>query len=220
MVTKSIKASLIATALTIAVLGVSAKTVLADGCQNQYGGYTNCPPNDLVINKEVWQPISKSWVDNMGTADPVFTPGNEVRYKLTIKNNSGQTFNPVEVKDILPPYVSYVSGGPSGTSYDPATKTVIFKLENMIAGETRQFEIVAKVSDAKDFPAGRTTFCVVNTGQTKALDRFDEDTAQMCIRTDILGTTTLPKAGFQDILMFAPFATVGFAGLALLKKRG
>lgn len=214
------KAALTVTALTIAVLGAKFQPVLADGCQNQYGGYTNCPPTDLVINKEVYEPIKKTWTENMGTADAMFAPGNEVKYKLTIKNNSGQTFNPVEIKDIFPPYVSYVSGGPSGTSYDPATRTLNFKLENMIAGETRTFEITAKVAETKDFPAGRSTFCVVNTGQAKALDRFDEDTAQMCIKTDVLGTSTLPKAGFQDMLMLVPFATLGFTGIALLKKRG
>src|SRR5260221_14701623 len=102
---------------------VFAPSVFADTCTTQYGGTTTCVPTDLTINKQVKNPINNVFVENLTTTDATFAPGREVLYRLTIKNNSGQTFNPVNVKDILPPYLIFVSG--PGT-YDSATRTLSF----------------------------------------------------------------------------------------------
>ena len=120
------------------------------------------------------------------------------------------------VKDTFPSYLTFVAG--PGT-YDKASNTLTFKLENVIAGEMRTVEILTKVLDNKAFPSGRGFFCVTNVANVSALNRSDRDTAQLCIQTEILGATTLPAAGFNDLLLLLPFAGVGLGGLALLKKR-
>lgn len=228
MITKSIKLFSILS-FTSAILFATASTVLADdNCVTQYGGSqygTTCNPNDLVINKEV-QKIGVNdngnpvYVENLSTVDQQITAGAYMTFRLTIKNNSNQTFNTVEVKDIFPPYMNYVSGGPSGTIYDAETKTMTTKLYDLKAGESRTLILSAQVVEDKNFPSGKSVFCVVNTAQVKSDNRFDEDTAQVCIKTpDVKGVTTLPKAGFNDILMFIPFALLGIAGLGLATKK-
>jgi len=193
---------------------IFAPSVAADTCTTQYGGSTTCVPTDLVINKTVENPVTHGFVDNLTTTDPTFTPDSLVTYHLTITNNSGQTFDPVNVKDILPPYMTFYAG--PGT-FDASTNSVSFQLNNLIAGESRTVEIVLKVMDANQFP--KNLFCVNNVSEVRSLDRFDSDSAQVCLQNGpVTSVTTLPVAGFDDFSLLLPFAGVALGGFALLKK--
>ena len=191
-------------------------------CTTQYGGgqysSTGCTPNDLLVNKEVANPITGSFVENLTTTDATFSPGSDVLFRLTIKNQSGETFNPVTVKDVLPDFLTFVAG--PGV-YDKTNKTLTFTLENLIAGETRRIEIMTKVLDKSAFPAGKSFFCVTNYVKITAPARpdGDDDTAQACIQTSVLGAKTLPVAGFNDMALLLPFMGVGLSGIALMLKK-
>lgn len=195
-----------------------APRVFADMCTTQYGGTTTCQPSDLTVNKQVKNPSTSVFVENLTTTDPTFAPGTELMYRLIIKNSSGETFNPVTVKDTLPAYLEFVSG--PGT-YNKDSKVLEFKLENLIAGQSRTVEILAKVAGADQFPEGKSLFCVVNLAEVSALNRFDSDSAQACIQNGEK-VTTLPVAGYNDLMVLLPFLGVGLGGVALLKgkKRG
>jgi uncharacterized repeat protein (TIGR01451 family) len=218
MINKNIAFSL----LSIVVLAtLFVRPVQADVCNTSYGSYgnsTNCQPSDLTINKQVYNPVGKVYVENMTTTDHTFKPGTEVTFRLTIKNGSGETFNPVNVRDTLPPYLEFVSG--PGT-YNKDTRELEFKLENMIAGESRTVEILTRVVAAEQFPTGKSLFCVTNIGNVSALNRRDSDTAQVCLQNGEV-VRNLPVAGFNDLMLLLPMAGVGLGGLALLKgkKRG
>lgn len=192
-----------------------APIVSADMCTTQYGGTSNCTPSDLTINKQVFNPVTRVYVDNLTTTDPTFTPGNEVNYRLIVHNGSGETFQ-VNVKDILPPYMTFVAG--PGT-YNADTRTLEFKLENLIAGETRTIDLLAKVVNADKFPEGKSLFCVVNVAEVHALNRNDSDSAQVCLKNGEVTITKLPVAGFSDMMLLLPFAGVGLGGFALLKGK-
>lgn len=217
-----------AAAAFVLTFGAQSAKVFADDCVTQYGGSqygTNCNPNDLVINKEVQKPGAQAsdggpvYVENLSAADASASAGTYMTFRLTVKNNSSQTFANVTVKDLFPPYMSYVSGGPSGTVYEASSRTMTTTLYNLASGESRQMVLVAKIDDASSFPSGQSTFCVVNTGQVSSQSRFDEDTAQVCISTPGKGLATLPKAGFDDILIIIPSALAAAVGVNLLTKK-
>lgn len=187
----------------------------AQDCVTQYGGSqygAGCPPTDLTINKEVKHPTSGVFVENISASDTTYAPGAEVLFKLTIKNGSGETFAKVDVRDVLPEHFDFVAG--PGT-YNKDSRTLTFTLENMIAGETRFVEILTKV---KSSGLPTDLFCVTNQAFVSALNRNDDDTAQVCVTTKVLGVTTLPAAGFNDLLVIIPFLAVGWAGLLLVRK--
>jgi len=215
MNTKNIFLSLIAIAVSFSIwhLAFGIPQVFADYCTTQYGGTETCRPSDLTINKQVQNPINGYFVENLSSGDATFSPGAEVLFKLTIQNVSGETFNPVTVKDVLPSYLTFVAG--PGT-YDAGNRTLTFSLENFIAGETRTVEIMAKV-----LPTTASFVCVNNYAEARAdiVGRHDSDTAQFCIQTNVLGATTLPAAGYNDLFLLLPFAGMGLAGIALLKKK-
>lgn len=192
-----------------------ASPVLADMCTTQYGGSTTCVSSDLTVNKQVRNPVTNNFVENLSSTDPAFSPGSQVLFRLIIKNTSGQTFNPVAVKDTLPSYLTFVAG--PGT-YDKSSNVLTFNLDNVIAGETRTIEILAQVKDKSAFPNTNSFFCVTNAAYVSSLNRNDSDTAQLCIQTSLMGATTLPVAGFDDLLLILPFMGVWLGGIAMLKK--
>lgn len=188
----------------------------AETCTTQYGGVTTCVPTDLTINKQVKNPVTNLFVENLSTTDPAFSPSGEVHFKLTIKNGSNLNFSSVTVKDVLPAYLSFEAG--PGT-YNASTKTLTFALENLLAGESRSVELLGKVDPATSFPTSKQFVCVVNEGKVTVDTLSDKDTAQLCIQTQVLGVTTLPAAGFDDLVVLLPFIGTGLGGLALIRKK-
>jgi len=188
-------------------------------------GNSGSTPTDLVINKEVQNPISFIYVENLGSTDPTFSPGATVHFRLVVKNGSGETMHPVTIVDKLPEYLTFVSAN-IASSYDKGTNTVTFIIENIIAGDTKTIDITAKVGDASLFPANRMLFCVTNYAKVTAPARpnGDDDTAELCLTVGtnggvVQGNTNLPVAGVNDVFAILPFLTVGGMGLVLLKKK-
>jgi len=231
--------------LTLAVATttvVGATVVSAEACTTQYGGSqygTNCNPGDLTINKEVQKIGYKDangnaiYVDNLSLSDASASAGTYMTFRLNVKNNSDRDFSTIEVKDIFPPFMSYpvsegkgplsyLSGGDvKSASYDPSSRTLFMRLENFKKNEERQIVVTAKIDDAKAFPSGKSNVCIINTAQVKAEgNRFDEDTAQICITSgEVKGVTTLPKAGFNQILLALPAGLLGLFGIKLTRNK-
>lgn len=214
---KHITTNLIGASLPLLVL---VSPVYADMCNESYGT-TTCKATDLTINKQVAKPITDKgdtqvFVENLGSVSTeAFTPGQDVLFRLVIKNTSGQTFNPVNVIDVLPTHLIFVAGP---GRYDQPGKpggTLKFELENMIAGQTRTIEILTKVVDVNALPKGPSVFCEDNSANVSALNRRDIDKAQFCIATQAMGATTLPVAGFNDFILLIPFVGLGLGGLSL-----
>jgi uncharacterized repeat protein (TIGR01451 family) len=207
-------AQLLAIASLVASLGASS--VHADS----YGNGGETPKNDITINKEVKNPVTNIYVENLGSADPTFSPNGEVTFRFTIKNSSGETFNPVELTDQLPEFLVYWSSSVPAT-YDAGLRKVTMKLENMIAGETRTVEMVAKVADTGAFKSTRTIFCESNYAKVTAPSRpaGDDDTADFCIQTKVAGVENLPVAGFNDLFTLIPFLSLGGIGATMLLQK-
>lgn len=204
--------------LTVGVLlALSAQPANAQS-YGTYGCTGDCTtPNDLTVNKQVYNPITKVYVENLGPTDTTFAAGETVEFKLKVTNGSGETMD-VTLEDTLPPHMIWLGGD---GNYDANTNKVTVKLGQMTAGSTIEVKVLAKVKDIKDLPAGKSVFCEINTAKVTSPARpaGDDDTAQACIATDILAAKTLPTAGFNDIAMVVPFAATALAGLTLIRKR-
>lgn len=210
MNTKAIVLSLIT---AVAGLTLLATPVSAQECTTQYGGTQTCMPADLIINKQVKNPSTGAFVENLSSTDPTFTSGQTVTFQLTVQNESGQTFNPVTVNDVFPQYLTFVSG--PGT-FNSSNNTLSFNINNMIAGSTQTFQVTGRV-----LTTNQSLVCESNYAEARddAVGRFDSDTAQFCITNGtVLGATTLPVTGTNDYLLLLPFAGVAASGFALFMK--
>ncbi len=193
------------------------KPVFAQGCTTQYGGTQTCPQSLLAITKEVQNPITGNFVKGLATTDATVSPSGDVLFRLTIKNISGETLNPVTVTDTFPNVMSFESG--PGT-FNSANNTLTFTLNNLIAGETRTVQVQAKVAASSAFSSTANFTCVTNNANASANGQSAQDSAQVCIQNKVLGATTLPVAGFDDLYIILPFIGIGLAGLALLRRPG
>lgn len=192
-----------------------ATPVAASGCTDSYGNSTNCTPKDLNLDKTVLNPITNTYVDNLSATQTTFAVGDEIHFKIVIKNNSGETFAPVRARDVLPEFLDFVSG--PGT-YTAIGRHLDFQIDTLPAGTSQTFEVVAKVNAlASDKPL----FCTTNyaVASSDARPNGDDDTAQICIGKYTIGATNLPVAGFNDYLLLVPFMGLGLGGFALLRKK-
>ena len=204
------------TVLSLLISALLSITLASPVTAQTYGTYGNGEPTpgDLTINKQVRNPITGLFVENLGSSDATYSPNGEVLFRLIVKNASGETFDPVTVRDTFPAEMTFVSG--PGT-YDEGSNSLTFTLDKVVAGESRTVEILAKVKSSVSY--GKS--CFVNSAHVSASARpaGTDDTAQLCIQTDVLGATTLPVAGFNDLIAILPFAALGFGGIAFLRKR-
>lgn len=191
--------------------------VSATGCDSQYGGYNGCVPSNVSINKKVQQADKSGiFVENVTEGMTPFSIGSDVLYQIYITNNSDQDVSHVDVKDVFPTQMSFVSGP---GSYDKNTNTLTFTVDNLKKGETRTEQVLAKVGDQTKFAKDKSLHCeVVNTVAANVPDKKSEsDTSSICVQTKVLGTSTLPVAGYNELALIAGFFALGMTGVALTR---
>jgi uncharacterized repeat protein (TIGR01451 family) len=196
-------------------LSIGASSVFAGTCTNQYGATIDCQPDNLTVNKQVQDPISGAFVENITSAR--FVNGNNVIFRLTISNSSGETFSDVKVEDKLPDNLDYVDSDPTGT-WDKTNKTVTITIGQMPADTKKTVFVWAKVVGS--YPA-EDPFCRDNWAKVWATARPNgsTDTARICITNKVLGTTSLPTAGVNDVVMMIPLLAMAGTGVALMRKK-
>lgn len=202
----------------------------AETCTTQYGngqyGTTTCVPTDLSVDKQVSNPITGVFVENLLSGDATHSPNSEVTYLLRILNSSNQDFTTVQVTDTVPdtminPKVDESDQNKVRDVKNPDNRTLVFVLKDTLkAGEPREVKVKAMVRDVSVFPKDKSLICdVTNKARVAAEDRSDEDTSSLCVTKDVLGVTTLPSAGPEDYLPLLPFVGMGITGMALIFKR-
>jgi uncharacterized repeat protein (TIGR01451 family) len=203
---KNIK--LVLTFLFLFSILFSQKTLAAVRCESQYGGGEICiRTGELQINKKVLNPEDNNWVDNLGAKDYHFAPGEIVKFKLEIKNVGDEKLKNINVRDLLPTYLNHYSGN------------LDFQIEYLLAGESVEKELEAKIALSENFPNNNSLICVINSAEAWSENEKDKDTSQICIEKKVLGITTFPDTG--DSLGFfylAFFIVFGISGLIILNK--
>ncbi len=203
----------------ITFLTVTSTASAQYGCP-PYGA--ECPPaSKLVVDKTIRDPRAgnkggaDTYVDNLTASDYKFGPGEDVIFRITIKNTGDQAVNNVEGVDTLPQLTDLLltSGDARGTMRE-ITKT----FGTINPGETKTWYLRTRVKAADQIPAG--TVC----GDPKAINRVTvrakdmpnaSDTSSFCIQKTVLGATKQPEAGSELYIiaggLIALFG-VGFTG--------
>lgn len=195
--------------LTLIVLVPKAS---AQNCTTQYGGGQSCQPVDLTINKEIKDLSTNNFFDNLSVSSSSFAVGKEFTFRLTIKNTSGETFHSVTIRDVFPPNMAYT--GSTGT-FDAGTRTLTINMDPLPADVSKSITFTAKVTGP--MASGQ---CTSNYAAVTAIERpnGDDDTAQICVTGQVLGVTTLPVAGVNDLWVVPMSVLFGVGGVTLLLK--
>ena len=149
-------------------------------CQTIYGGGQTCESvGGLVLDNTVMNPKTNKMVNNLGSSDPRYEPGSMVVLQIKLTNTSGSTFQEVDVKDMLPPYVNFMGGD---GNFDEATKTLSFRVSGLKPNEPKIYNVLGRIVDASQLPGVRSVSCVANIATAAVVDPASaKDTAQFCI---------------------------------------
>jgi len=194
---------LTAIGLALAGLTFAPKAQAAIRCESQYGGGEVCvKTGELNIDKQVYNPNSSSFVDNLSLHTHYFKAGDEITFKLKVKNTGDEKLSSVHVKDTLPSYL-YLSSG-----------DLDYYITDLEVNETDERELKAKVVNNSNLPSQSLT-CVVNQGEAWASDEHDSDTSQVCIKKDV---ETLPATGpgLNSLILLTSLSSAAI-GFYLLK---
>jgi len=191
--------------LSALVIGSSliAKDALAAvRCETQYGGGEVCVrTGKLQIDKKI--KFNNNLYDNLFGGDAhKYTPGEEIEFKLFVKNVGDETFGSVQVKDMLPSILELKEGSLS------------YEIKDLTVGEIDEATIKAKVISADKI--NENSVCDVNTVEATSGSDSDKDTAKFCVVKQVLGATpvTGPETGLAVILASV---LIGLSGLVLVK---
>jgi len=196
--------------LFVASLLLAKNSLAIVRCETQYEGEV-CREIELLLDKKVWDPKNSEFKDNLvGVSADIykFAPGEEITFRLKIKNVGDEKFDKVYVKDTLPDYFELVSGD------------LEFEIDDLDPDEEVEREFKVKVKSEENIP-NQSPICDTNTtNRAKAWsgDEVDEDSSQVCIARKVLAAE-LPPTGPQNTLLLLGFSLLsGLTGISLIKK--
>lgn len=178
-------------------------------CETQYGGNQVCvATGQLQINKKIWDPGRKEWVDNLYIGDYKFKTSEVVKFKLIVKNVGDNDLRNVKVTDTLPDFLFFTGVTPFE-----------FKFDILGPGVTEEREVEARVVAESQLKVNQD--CDVNTAEaTSDEGEKDKDTAKLCVTKQVLGVSTLPKTGpSKTLVLLALSAGFFLAGIVLKIKK-
>src|SRR3989344_848331 len=204
---------------------VSAKlTPVFAGC-GQYGG--ECPvSSQIVIDKFIKDPNSKGlpagrqgdvYVDNLNLSNYRFAPGEDMLFKIVVKNTGNVDLTNVQVKDTLPSFTNYVlESGEIRETFREITRSYSL----LRSGESQEFYIRVRVKPSSQIAGG------ITCGDPNAINRVAAwadnqpntyDSASFCIEKTVLGAAIQPQSGAELYIVAAGFLTL--AGFGLIGKK-
>lgn len=190
---------------------LSNKAAALRRCEPQY---EVCPPIDIDVDKKVQDPRSGIFVDNLDFTDHKYFAGDEVVFRIRIENTGKRDFGKIEVKDILPSFLDYVSGDRE------------FEVKDFGRGEVAERDIRARVVSEDRMPKDQDIICDHNKVRVDADGVHDEDATRICVSkrvvtkveptTTIMEPTVLPKTGGSMPIALGLSLVNGVLGLSLL----
>lgn len=202
---------------------LAAPKAYAD-CQEIYGGNQTCTTTyTWTIQKFVQVPGSNggNYVNNLSINDPKYVPGQTVNFEISVTNTSSQAIPTINVNDIFPQYVNFATG--SG-SFNQSSNTLSFTVNNLNAGETRNYYLSGTIVGANSLPVDQGTVCLVNQANgTDNNGAVNTASSQFCVQKSVLGTsfpttiTTTPATG-PEMLPLMALIPGGLGGIFLRKK--
>ena len=221
---------LIATSFVTVAFLATAGSAIASGtgygtsnCQVIYGGGQVCPTTlQFSIDKKVLAPTKGgSFVDNLGFNDAKFQPGDQVSFKITLKNTGDKTIDQITVVDTLPSYLSFNSG--PGTV---SNNVVTYIIKNLAVGATNEQTIVLNIANADALPKDQGVMCLTNN--VKGNDNQSDvanDSSAFCIQKEAMTPkvfTTVPPKSIPntgpEMLPLLGLIPAGIAGFTLRRK--
>lgn len=219
---KIISYLLIATGLFLLAVNV----VNARECHTVYGGGEVCENGDLTLDKKVFNPEANEYWDNIAADSYTFSPLQEVKFSLRIKNITDVETDGVRLVDDfarLVDYMFYLAADGKEYPVDFRDNELKFIFDDVDADEEITVYFTARFKGQDELPVGTT--CITNKAKvySREDDVSDSDYASFCVKTDEgkIITEKTPDTGFDlsTILAIEAVALAGLGAFALSKAK-
>lgn len=157
---------------------------------NAYGYETTNVPKEISIDKKVRSIGDSQYVDNIESSTKTFYENDVIEFQVNIKNTSDKTLNNINVKDILPKYLSLIFY-PGTLNTDQ--NVVEWKIDSLASNETKTYLIRAKIN-------GSTGLNVL-TKQTNKAESCGDGQCDNDTSSYFIGKSTVPATGASDIAL-------------------
>ncbi|MGI5827913.1 MAG: hypothetical protein ACOX6V_02715 [Patescibacteria group bacterium] len=219
----------VATGFLIYFLTTAESAYASRICREVYGGGLVCEEKEIDVDKVVFSPHKNTFVDNIPRDELVFSSGETVTFELRVTNTGNIVVHQVTLKDFLPNWLEWQSGGDTSGG----SGVVQFEVFDLDPGETETRSFQARIKDTSAL--SEMAMCVTNKVVAMFDSEEDIDTANFCIAREavvekeeivvkekVLGVEELPPTGtnFPLVLLAGPvgFFALGSVLLMLAKK--
>ena len=175
---------------TFLFFNTPSSSAQSSDCQPIFGGGQTCTQGSVVaLNKEVKNPQTNQFVDNLDTST-IFTPGDTISFRITVKNISQKAITNTNVLDVFPAFVDF-SKGPG--TYDFQTKTLTISVDKLDPGQSQVFLLDGIVESKDQLPTDQNRICVANQAVMSGTSQTSDDNARFCIVRDQTDVTPTPN---------------------------
>lgn len=216
----------IATTIVAGALVAQAQPAHAQyGQYGQYNGYGDNKPeegNNIFIDKQVAEPgtaTTKNGVqagvyrDNLSINGTRYQPGQEVVFKIIVKNISDKTLTNITVTDRLPDFGDPLVGP---GSYNSDNRTITYVINELKPNQEDVQYVRMQIYSQGKLPANQGITSQINNAEVTVGDKKDQDSAQYFIEKQVINITEVPKTGPELGLAFLALQGIGLAvGLKL-----
>lgn len=160
-------------------------------CVPLYGGGQSCTNPSLSLIKSVFNPVTNTYVHDLGINDTHFHPGEKVSFQIVVKNNGDGRATHVIITDSLPSSLLAVAPNPDSTT-GPAGATITIQAGDMNPGQQETFTVVGEVATTIPF----AVTCQSNQAQVTSHENSTPatDFSQFCVEQTVSPTSTLVTA--------------------------
>lgn len=186
----------------------------------QYTTQVSAP--SLIIDKMVGIPSNQTkggslaYVDNLGTADHKFKPGDEVSFQLKVRNATDKKLDTIIIQDSISPSLNPLEG--PGT-YDDKNRVITIDAGNFAVNEEKFYIVKMRVISQEKLPSDKGLFCEINKAIAKSGNLSDDDATQFCIEKEVINVRKVPSAGPEmGLLITGGELTLLIIGLYFTQK--
>lgn len=161
-------------------------------CTPVYGGGVVCPKEgQVLIDKQVKNPATDIFVDNLGPNDPKYRTQQVITFKIIVKNSGDKSISKVTVKDTIPSYVDFMTGP---GNFDKDSRVLTFIVNDLVGGTSQEIELKGRTVHPAVLPKDKNVVCQKNNVDALSDIQIDHDDSQFCIEKK-MEIPVQPEAG-------------------------
>ncbi len=146
----------------------------------------------IIVDKKVRPINDDTFYDNIDPGKKTFIDGEQLEFKITVKNTGEQILYNIEVKDILPQYLTllFFPG-----VYNKTDNNLVTKIDQLNPGESKDFYIRANISSVPKSTVEGKKWQQINKATATTDSISDSDQSQYFISGKLI-----PATGDEDLM--------------------